>query len=63
MKTVRMMIDVDNPNAKPVGLIDTKRVDATTESEIAKHQAQDEANAMLDAARFTRRVRRRLGLS
>jgi putative transcriptional regulator len=38
-------------------------VDATTEAEIAAHQAADDADAMLDAARFARRVRRRLGFS
>ncbi len=63
MKTVRMKIDVQNPAAKPVGRINAKRVDATTESEIARHQAEDDANAMNDAAKFARRVRRRLGFS
>lgn len=63
MKTVRMTIDLQNPKAKPVGLIDAARVDATTEAEIAKHKAADDAEAMLDAAKFARRVRRRLGFS
>lgn len=63
MKTVRMTIDVQNPNAKPVGRIDSKRVDATNATDIAQHQAEDDANAMLDAAKFARRVRRRLGFS
>ena len=63
MKTVRMMIDVQNPTAKPVGRIDAARVDATTEAEVAKHKAADDADAMLDAAKFARRVRRRLGFS
>ncbi|MBS4098857.1 MAG: helix-turn-helix domain-containing protein [Sulfuricella sp.] len=59
MKTVRRTID---PSAAP-GRIDPARVDATTEEEIAAHQAVDEAGAMLDAAKFARRVRKRLGLS
>ncbi len=63
MKTVRMTIDVQNPNAKPVGRIDVNRVDATTDADIAKHQAEDDSIAMLDAAKFARRVRRRLGFS
>jgi len=63
MKTVRMTIDVTNPDQKPAGRIDTKRVDATTDADIAKHIAEDEANALLDAAKFARRVRRRLGFS
>ena len=63
MKTVRMKIDVQGPGAKPMGRIDVKRVDATTQDDIAKHQAEDDAGAMLDAAKFARRVRRRLGFS
>jgi putative transcriptional regulator len=63
MKTVSMKIDVQNPNAQPVGRIHAKRIDATTQADIAKHQAEDDANAMLDAAKFARRVRRRLGFS
>lgn len=63
MKTVRMKIELNNPNAKSVGRIDFERVDATTEVVIAQHQAEDDANAMLDAAKFARRVRRRLGFS
>ena len=63
MKTVRMTIDVQNPATNSVGRIDAARVDATTEAEIAKHKAADDAEAMLDAAKFARRVRRRLGFS
>ena len=63
MKTVRMKIDVQSPNVTPIGRIDVKRVDATTEADIASHQAEDDANAMLDSAKFARRVRRRLGFS
>ena len=63
MKTVRMTIDVQSPAKPAVGQIDVRRVDGTTESDIAKHQAVDDAEAMLDAAKFARRVRRRLGFS
>lgn len=63
MKTVRMKIDVQSLNAKPTGRFDANRVEATTDADIAVHQAQDEADAMLDAAKFARRVRRRLGFS
>jgi putative transcriptional regulator len=62
MKTVRMTIDVSDPAAKPVGGIDARRVDATTEEDLARQQAQDDAEAMADAAKFARRVRR-LGFS
>lgn len=56
MKTVRMKVDLQGLNAKPVGLVDVKRVDATTEVDIADHQAEDDSNAMLDSAKFGRRV-------
>ena len=56
MKTVRMKIDVQSPNAKPIGRIDVKRVDETTEADIGGHKAEDDANAMLDAAKFAERI-------
>ena len=63
MKTVRATIDPAVPTLLELGRIDTARVDATTDEEIATQQAADETQALLDAARFARRVRRRLGLS
>lgn len=63
MKTVRVTIDAAVPAALNKGRIDTARVDATTEKDIALQQAADEVEAMRDAARFARRVRKRLGLS
>ncbi len=58
-KTVRVRIQP----GQPVGHIDTRKVDATTEADIARHMAEDEREAMQDAARYARRVRRKLGLS
>jgi putative transcriptional regulator len=63
MKTVRLSIDAGIPGSLQSGRIDSARVDATTEDDIALQQAADEAEAMLDAAKFARRVRTRLGLS
>ena len=63
MKTVRVKIDPAVPVSLAVGRIDPARVDATTEEDIAAHQAVDEAKAMQDTAKFARRVRKRLGLS
>jgi len=63
MKTVRKTIDPSIPATLASGWIDAVGVDATTEQDIMVHMAQDEALAMQDAARFARRVRRRLGLS
>lgn len=43
MKTVRVIIDPAVPASLAIGRIDTPRVDATTEEEIATQQAADEA--------------------
>jgi len=63
MKTVRMTLDVSDLSSFDMGRIDPVRVDATSEEELARQAAVDEAEAMQDAARFARRVRKRLGLS
>ena len=63
MKTVRMTIDVHRPESQTVGRIDPQRVDATTQADISMLKSADEADAMSDAAKFARRVRRRLGFS
>lgn len=60
MKTVRVMVDASMFHS---GRSDTARIDATTESEIASHQASDDAELRLDSAKYTRRIRKRLGLS
>lgn len=60
MRTVRVTIEAAGQAA---GRIDPERVDATSEEEIALHKAEDEAEAMQDAAQYARRVRKRLGLS
>ena len=63
MKTVRMKIDPAVRATLASGRIDAARFDATAETDIAKQEALDEAYAMQDAAKFARRVRKRLGLS
>ena len=63
MKTELMRIDPVALAARAVGRVDPGRLDATTEADIARHAGADEAQAMQDAARFARRVRKRLGLS
>lgn len=63
MKIVNITIDPDNFAGLPQGRVDFKRLDATTENTIAAHKRQDEADALFDAAKFARRVRKRLGLS
>lgn len=51
------------PASLAQGRIDSARVDATSERDIASHQAADEAEARRDAGKFARRVRKRPGLS
>lgn len=63
MKTVRVTIDPATPETLASGRIDPARVDAMTEADLARQAAADEREAMQDAARFARRVRKRLGLS
>jgi putative transcriptional regulator len=43
--------------------VDWSRIDATTEEEIAAQIAEDDAEALRDAAACARRVRRTVGLS
>jgi hypothetical protein len=42
---------------------DWRQLDATTEAEIERQAAADDAEAAMDAAAWARRVRRRAGLS
>ena len=63
MKIQHVTIDPDNPSLSHFGRIDPDRVDATTEEEINQQIAADEVEALQDAARFARRVRKRLGLT
>ena len=55
MKTARMTVDPANPATPTLECTDTARVAATTESDIAAHQSSDDAEAMRDTAKFTRR--------
>lgn len=60
MKTVRVTVDASLASA---GRSDLARIDATTESDIALQQAVDDAELRQDAAKYARRIRKRLGLS
>ena len=63
MTTVRKRINSSDPSTLATAWIDAAGVDATTEEDIARHIATDEAEALQDAARYARRIRSRLGLS
>jgi putative transcriptional regulator len=51
------------PQRRVQGRIDVHGLDATTEADIARHAAEDDAEAMRHVAAYVRRVRRRTGLS
>jgi putative transcriptional regulator len=63
MKWVQIKIDPTDTASLDSGWIDPAGVDATTEKDLARQAAEDEDDAIRDAARYARRVRRRLGLS
>ena len=61
MKTVNVKIDSVTRAGLPRGRVNKKRLDATSEKDIALQMTKDDEEAMQDAAKFARRVRRRLG--
>ena len=63
MKKVSVKIDSVTLAGLPLGRVNKHRLDTTSEKDIALHTAKDDAEALQDAAKFARRVRRRLGLS
>ncbi len=63
MKTTRVKIDLNRASSLPKGRVDKRRLDATTEREIVLQQKADDVDGLLDAAKFARRVRKRLGLT
>jgi putative transcriptional regulator len=63
MKTVRVKIDPTSLKGLPKGRVNKGRLDATSEDDIKMQIAADDAEAMQDAAKFARRVRKRLGLT
>lgn len=60
MGTVRVTLDPARP---ATGRIDAGLVDATTEADLRRQAAEDDAASAQDAAAYTRRVRRRTGLT
>ena len=56
MSKTRVRIDPDNPQSLPPGRVDHAVLDATSEEDIARQAREDDAKAMQDMARFTRRV-------
>ncbi len=63
MKTVHYKLDSEKTRLAAAARINQQKFDATTEQEIARQKAQDDAEALKDAAKFARHVREQLGLS
>ncbi|MDE0309510.1 MAG: helix-turn-helix domain-containing protein [Acidiferrobacterales bacterium] len=63
MSTIRIKIDPGDPSTIPKGQIDFAMVDATTEAQITLQEQEDEIEDLQNMARYTRRIRRRMGLS
>ena len=63
MSTQRVTVDPNTTSLADLGRIDPDRVDATTDDDIARQIAADEAEGMQETAKFAWRVRKRLGLT
>lgn len=63
MKLQRVKVDPATAPEFPAGRMDEHRLDGTTEQDITRQQREDDAESMRDAARYARRVRKRLGLT
>ena len=63
MKWVQIKIDPTDTASLDSGWMDPAGVKAATEKDLARQAAEDEDDAMRDAARYARHLRRRLGLS
>ena len=63
MGTTRIRIDLDDLASLPEGSVDYAVLDSTTEADLVEQQREDDAEAMRDMARFTRRVRKRMGFT
>jgi len=63
MKKTRVKIELNRISSLPKGRVDKRRLDATTERDIVLQQKADGVDALLDAAKFAKRVRKRLGLT
>lgn len=60
-RVARLLADGSEAPVAPQA--DWSRIDATTEDDIARHQAEDDAEAREDAAAWARHVRHKVGLS
>ena len=63
MKSIQVKMHKDGQPNLPQGKVNLALLDATSEKDIARQQRADDIEASMDAAKFARRVRRRIGLT
>jgi len=63
MKSIQVKMHKDGHPTLPQGKANLAFLDATSEQDIARQQREDNIEASMDAAKFARRVRRRIGLT
>ena len=63
MKIMRYKLEQDKTTLAAAARINQRKVDATTELQISRQKAEDDLEALQDAAKFARQVREQLGLS
>lgn len=63
MKTIQIKVREDGTPILPKGAANFAQIDATTDQNIAQQQKLDDALALIDAAKFALRVRKRVGLT
>jgi len=63
MKTIRVKLDPARIGKSAKDRVNLRMLDATTDADILMQQKTDDAGALQDAAKFARRVRKRLGLT
>ncbi|MBU3543057.1 MAG: helix-turn-helix domain-containing protein [Burkholderiaceae bacterium] len=63
MKKISIKTDQMGRPLLPKGRVNTSKLDQTSERDIARHQLEDDLEAMADAAKFAKRVRRRIGMT
>ena len=63
MKKTRIKVTALDIQSLPAGRTDWHKFDATTEEDVALHEAEDETEAIKDAAKYAQRIRKRLGMT
>ena len=63
MKSIQIKMRNDGKPVLPKGRVNLAKIDATTEQDIDHQQKSDDADALMDTAKFARRVRRRVGMT